>query len=362
MLGFLILFLGGLVGIYFLYVYFWKKSWQRQLTVALDFSKTTLFQEENFTLTETLTNQHLLTLPLLEISIPLKTGFAFIDETGNPVVLQRDIRQLYSLKGYEKIKRQIPLKAVKRGIYPLKTFEIKSKEFLTGAIESATYPYQKELIVYPKYYPPEKIGENYQAELGEFLSPHSLFQDPLTVLNIRQMESRDSFSQINWKKSAAMGELYANQYEVVSNQKVTLVLYLPQRLDWHHEKLAEGALSIFVTVAKSCLFHGMKLEIITNCCNRKEEEIYYPSLESMEPLLYSCASILFEKNLGLENILKRLEMSQTPRLIICSTGKELYQPLKEKLEDTPFVKVQFINAVESKSLEENQEAKEVVIR
>lgn len=316
MLIFLFLLMGLLL---FAYGRYWRKNWQNQVWVGLDLSQKEVFQGESFQLTQIIKNQKLLPLPFLRVSLPLDWPF-YLQHEHLGLQMIRDLHQIYTLKGYDEIKRKFTIKVNKRGIYSLEEVEIYGRDLLLGEEDKKIFSLNQEIIVYPPFLEEEVFTSSFEESLGESLTRFSLYEDPLLFRGVREYISGDSLRQINWKKTAALNGFYVNQYEPVAKKQLTLFLLLPEKFDWHLEKLLEGLLSLYVTVAKECLLQGYQLKILTNGVDKNKQPIFPINVSALEVLLRGAAACDLYVTSNPLNLLEEANQLLNEKMILCSLG------------------------------------------
>lgn len=345
MLIFLFLLVGSLL---FVYGKYWRKSWQNQLWVGLDLSQKEVFQGENFQLTQTLKNQKFLPLPFLRVSLPLDWPF-YLQHEKQGAQMIRDLHQVYTLKSYDEIQRKFTIKVNKRGIYSLEEVEIYGRDLLLGEEDKKIFPLNQEIIVYPPFLEEKVLTTSFEESLGESLTRFSLYEDPLLFRGVREYAAGDSLRQINWKKTAALNGFYVNQYEPVAKRQLTLILLLPEKFDWHLEKLLEGLLSLYVTVAKECLVQGYQLKILTNGVDKNGNPVFPKNVSALEVLLRGGAACSLYETPVSKNLLIEANQSIREKMILCSLQAIL--PEEEALisEIKTHNQVLWLKVVEKKS-------------
>lgn len=147
---------------------------------------------------------------------------------GLPVELRggKGVKQVFSLaiRG----EKTIPYDLVpqKRGFYPLGPVQIS-----TGDPLGLMSPTQKEypsspLTVYPQIVSLTAFGLPSRSPLGTIKHHNPIFEDPSRILGKRDFQNGDSIRRIDWKSSAATGQLQVKLYEASIALEVMIVLDL----------------------------------------------------------------------------------------------------------------------------------------
>lgn len=254
---------------------YFQSRWEQELFVAIQLSATEIFCGETFSLTEKVENRKSLPLPFLQLTIPFKAnGIALVDRQTQHSVPVNDFHQIFALAGGSFLQRRFPLKAEKRGAYPLRTLVVHSRNLFFTPRYQKVYPMQKDILVYPALVPPEKFFERYQMGLGDLLAKISLTQDPLRFFSLRTYQPGDPYRAINWKKTAQQQNLVVNQYQPVAQGSLRIILELPQPYHFQLAKIVEEELSLVATLAQQATALGWQVTVTSNACDEAGANLF----------------------------------------------------------------------------------------
>jgi len=130
-----------------------------------------------------------------------------------PLATPNFFRQVFHLGPHEKISYEYPLYALKRGYYPVGPLFLRTGDFLGLSPEVERQGSIDYLTVYPKIVPITKIGLPTHTPFGSLKHHQPVFEDPSRVMGKRDYQSGDSLRHIDWKASAATGQLTVKKYE-----------------------------------------------------------------------------------------------------------------------------------------------------
>ena len=147
---------------------------------------------------------------------------------GLPVDLRggKGVKQVFSLGIREEKTIPYDLIPQKRGFYPLGPLQIS-----TGDPLGLMRPTQKEypsspLTVYPQIVNMTAFGLPSRSPFGTIKHLNPIFEDPSRIMGKRDFQNGDSIRRIDWKSTAATGQLQVKLYEASIALEVMIVLDL----------------------------------------------------------------------------------------------------------------------------------------
>jgi len=120
-----------------------------------------------------------------------------------------------------RIVRQLTME--KRGVYPLGSAGLAAGDMLGLNSRSKTYPFPRELIVYPRKREALFPTLQFQEFFGLIVSKE-LVEDPCWYAGTREYTGTRPSKFIHWKASARLGELQEKIFDSTSHRKILLVL------------------------------------------------------------------------------------------------------------------------------------------
>ncbi|MBW6465189.1 MAG: DUF58 domain-containing protein [Brevefilum sp.] len=187
---------------------------------------------------------------------------------GLPVDLRsgKGFKQVFSLGIREEKQIGYDLMPRKRGYYPLGPLLISSGDPL-GLMQ----PTQKEfpsspLTVYPQIVNLTAFGLPSRSPFGTIKHKNPVFEDPSRILGKREFQIGDSLRRIDWKSSAATGQLQVKLYEASISLELAILLDLHR--DSYTLKTFYASTELAVTAAASVAAwgktHRQSVGLITN--------------------------------------------------------------------------------------------------
>lgn len=132
----------------------------------------------------------------------------------------------YTLRWYERIRRNFELQGRSRGIYDVGPAALSSGDpwGLFERLLLTSRSRRDYLVVYPEFLPLEALGFPLRDPLGDNRVRRRLFEDPSRVIGIRNYQPQDSFRDIHWKATARTGQMQSKVYEPTRGVNVVLAV------------------------------------------------------------------------------------------------------------------------------------------
>ena len=273
---FLLILAGGFLA-RFLAEKYYEKNWNKRLKVEIRFQPEPVFQGEQGFLTETIENDKRLFLPALQAGFAVSRNLSFGQEENTSVSDQSYKRDIFSVAGRQRIIRQVPFEAVRRGYYEICKVDLVTRGILLSGEMYHTIPCSTYLYVYPNKMAGEKRELLFRRISGVYESRKKLLEDPFLFRGIREYTPEDPMNRINWKASARSGSLMVNQHNSAVSGNVCILLDVEDETVWKYEEIHEEGIRLAAAVAESFLSRGIEVGLITNGRDCQEKsEIFLP--------------------------------------------------------------------------------------
>jgi len=187
----------------------------------------------------------------------------------------KSFKQVFSLATREEKNIQYDLFPHKRGFYRIGPMQISSGDPL-GLLQ----PTQKEipsdsLTVYPYIVQMPALTLPSRSPFGTIKHQNPIFQDPNRILGKRDYQSGDSIRHIDWKSTAATGQLQVKLYEASISLEVVILL------DLHRESYtiktfftaSELAITAAASVAAWGNTHQQAVGLVTNGADPEQNNL-----------------------------------------------------------------------------------------
>lgn len=207
----------------------WSRSSLRGLVYHRRFHFRRLFPDEEVHVQITVENRKLLPLSLLQIEdewplhISPKETITLARAEHDP-----DLGYLintYSLRSYERIRRNFTMLCQQRGVYQIGPAHLMSGDPFSLFDRKLSVGNRHEfLIVYPRLRSLPELGLPLKDPFGDRRVQSRLFEDPNRTMGVRDYAPHDSFRHIHWKATAHAGHLQTRVYEPTRSQRTVLCL------------------------------------------------------------------------------------------------------------------------------------------
>ena len=175
----------------------YQQHWKRELDARVEFQKEPAMEGQDAQLTETITNNKWLFLPLLQVGFHIHRNLWFADGENTSVSDQCYKRDIFSVGSYQRITRTIPFHCSKRGFYELDKVELVTRSPLMTQKHYETLSHPDHFYVYPSLVDERQLEIPFQKVMGSVLAKKSLFEDPFEFQGIREYQLSDPMSRIN---------------------------------------------------------------------------------------------------------------------------------------------------------------------
>lgn len=259
--------------IYTLLQYVYKRFWAKNLTVDIAFDKAYTYMGTEAVITETVTNMKALPLACINMKFKIDKSLDFGNADSNSAVSDNTYRNdIFALLYYQRVTRKIPVKCTKRGVYSIDDVQLVCNGIFMNDVLVAKYPADSMIIVYPAQTDVTRLQIPFSKVMGVIERNRHMFADNFMFRGIRQYETFDPMTNINWKASAKAGELMVNQYNESVSQQVCILLNLEPAGMIGYDKLSEESISIASGLSKLLIEQGVSVSIYSNGCDYKTDK------------------------------------------------------------------------------------------
>lgn len=302
--------IGALLASYIVTICY-QKIWDKNLEIYVKFNEEAAQQGMDSELTETIVNHKWLFLPMLQVGFETHKSLQF-GEGENVSVSDLCYKQdVFSVGGYQKITRTIPFHASKRGYFEINSADLitrsplLTKKFHKAASQN-TYFY-----VYPKLLDDSILDISFQKIMGEMLAKKNIYEDPFEFRGIREYQSSDPMSKINWKASARSRQWMVNQYGSTNAQELIILLDVEDETAWKYDDIHEQQIQLAATLAARFTEEGIPVGLFSNGRDIKSDEILHLEVGTGK-----------QQFLNINRGLSRIDLSKNPESMELLVKKE----------------------------------------
>ncbi|MBQ6661024.1 MAG: DUF58 domain-containing protein [Lachnospiraceae bacterium] len=245
---------------------YYRRHWQDKLQFSLQFSQETSREGEWVSLEEVITNNKAMPLPALKVKFQLSKYMQLEDHDAKKHVTDHYYRNdLFSIGGYKKVIRRIPVMAIKRGPYRVEGIQVVGSDiFFSKQYAYVTDTMHTELLVTPTNYTIGTGDLPFRTMWGDVVSKLKLYEDFSAFAGLRDYQPGDPIQRINWKASARSGDWQVNYYDTTMDKRLHIVLHAERGPMSHEEDLREELLRLGASFSASALGIGQSVSIECN--------------------------------------------------------------------------------------------------
>ena len=223
----------------------YRRSWNRGIGIQVHFDRESVPAGEEFCLLETVENRKRLPVAAMEVAFRVPKGLRFLDAENTQISDYIYKRDLFSLRGMERILRTYHMTALCRGQYHISHISHLAPGlfFRQEYLSDETDP-EEILYVLPARVNVSGILRAVQAVQGERQSLSRRYEDPFSLSSIREYTTSDPMKYVNWKASAKSGGLMVNTFASPEADRVHVLLDLGDDGVRRHPEQIEDSISI----------------------------------------------------------------------------------------------------------------------
>jgi len=260
----------------FLFSYFvtllYRQLWCENLEVDVNFKEESVVEGMESELTEIISNRKWLFLPILQVAFETNRNLRFGQEENVSVSDLCYKRDVFSVGGYQKITRTIPFYCSRRGFYEINSVDVISRTpLLTEKLHSSAKQ-NTHIYGFPKNIEDELLDISFQKIMGEIQARKNIYEDPFEFRGIREYQSTDPMSKINWKASAKSEDWMVNLYGSTNAQEIHILLDLEEEATGKYDDIHEVAIRLAATLSERFIEAGIPAGLVTNAKDIKEDE------------------------------------------------------------------------------------------
>jgi uncharacterized protein (DUF58 family) len=174
---------------------------------------------------------------------------------------------------------------------------------------------EEKILVYPSYSELRHSLFESQSDQGSMALKNRKLQDTSMVVGVREYQSGDRFSRINWKASAKRNEMMTKEFEQGQSNDLFVVM------DDNPTKQFEAIVSFTASLLHTVLKIGTRTGLLTF----SNEQAWFPIKEGeqhFQQLFYHLAKIKAKSSLPIEKIIEldRLSFQQTVSFIVITAN------------------------------------------
>lgn len=250
--------------LYFVQLWLYRRFWDRNLNISIDFAHDVVREGDGNELIEIICNDKKLPMPVVQIKFAITRSFIFPQQDNSAVTDQYYRNDYYSLMPYQKITRRYGFVCSKRGYYMMNGMDIICKDLFLSGMMMRTLTHGAAVCVLPLRLPVDSYPIRARELMGEITDRIRRNEDPFEFAGIREYRTCDTMNRINWKASASAGELRVNKFDSTFTQRVIICLNLECHIKWHEDVFMEEEIRIAASFADHFIAAHIPVALVTN--------------------------------------------------------------------------------------------------
>lgn len=260
----LICFVLGAAIVYWLQMLLCRFFWDRKLSAEALFSEQQAREGDTVQLTASVENRKSIPVVSVKVNVEVERGLDFLDQSNLAISDKNYRSEIFSLRGNERVVRDIPLFCARRGYYRIEGVDLVGNDLFYTRRFMAHQTADSSICVLPGKADARQLLVATQKMSGETVVRSSDCDDPFTFRGIRQYQSFDPMRDINWKASAKTGELRVNIHDFTADQEIVIVLDTEWDSLLKPESLLEESIRIAASLADECIGKGILTALESN--------------------------------------------------------------------------------------------------
>ena len=259
----------GIAIVAFLFVglqrYIYKKYWNKNLDVSIEFTSSGIFQGDEGKLQEIVENHKHLPLPLLHVKFQTSRNLEFFADEGASSTTDKFYHNdIFQVGGGEKITRTLKFVGKKRGYYRIDNIGLEGTDLFLVAQMTDNCETYRYFYVYPRALDTEEMRQSLKQLNGEVLVKRHWQEDPFEYRGIREYQPFDDIRSVNWKATAKTGELKVNQKNYTAQQMIRIFFNMEDVGILKKYDAVEATLRIVVARAENFISQGISVAVYGN--------------------------------------------------------------------------------------------------
>lgn len=251
-----------------------KCLWDHRLTADAVFSEKQVREGEAAQLIASVENRKIIPITTVKVNVAVERGLDFLDQSNLAISDKNYRSEIFSLRGNERVIRDIPLFCARRGYYHIGGIDLVGNDLFYTRRFMAHRKVDSSICVLPGKADARQLMVATQKMSGETVVRSSDCDDPFTFRGIRQYQPFDAIRDINWKASAKTGDLRVNIHDFTADQEIAMVLDTQWDALLRPESLLEESIRIAASLAEEFVAKGIMTSLETNGRDCLTDEVF----------------------------------------------------------------------------------------
>ncbi len=174
---------------------------------------------------------------------------------------------LFSLRWYQRERRNFQLLLSKRGVYRVGPIQIRSGDLFGFFDKDQDIDQVDYLTVFPEPYPFKKLPFPSSNPFGDYSARRRLYTDINQPMGVREYQPEDDFRHIHWPATAHTASIQVKVYQPVSSHVLMVCLNamtLPHYWEGTDPELLEHLVKVATSIVERAFKDGYRVGIASN--------------------------------------------------------------------------------------------------
>jgi uncharacterized protein (DUF58 family) len=215
-------------------------------------------------------NRKLLPLSWLRVQDPWPRAVGPDDEdllAPTHITTEGMLTNVFSLRWYERARREYNLLFRKRGVYTVGPARLQSGDLFGMYDDLRVTGTTETLTVFPQLLPLRELDLPAEDPFGDRRSRRRLFEDPNRPMGVREYHPEDEFRKVHWPATARTGALQVKVYQPTSAQVMVVCLNVStfvRHWEGTDPELLEHLVQSTATMVNQGILDGYSVGMISN--------------------------------------------------------------------------------------------------
>ncbi len=260
----------SMLAIILAFAHWWQRRSLQGVRYTRDFIYHRGFPGEILPMQVVAENRKFLPLPWLSVQdlMPRAVG-PVKEEALKPGVTKEQgvLASVFSLRWYERDRRNYQLLLRKRGVYRIGPARLGAGDIFGLFDQEAEAGRLDYLTVFPEPLSFRSLGLSADNPMGIRRARRRLFEDPNLPMGVREYQPEDDFRRIHWPATARTGQLQVKVFQPVSAQVLVICLNVSTLANyWEgaNPDLLEHLVRVTAALAQQALDAGYRVGLVSN--------------------------------------------------------------------------------------------------
>lgn len=291
----------------------------RKMTYERSISAAAAFEGQKVYMIENIENNNFLPIPWMKAESRISPNLAVASGKNMASVQEGYHRSVFSIMPYYRFKRTHEVTCLQRGDYNVGNVTITTGDIFGFVSKISTYENEARLLVYPNPLQEDKLINCFHSLQGDVVVRRFINPDPFMVAGVRQYQSGDPMSSINWKATARTNTMQVYKYDYSADSNILILFNIDsssKQDPYPNEeecRQIEFGIHFCAAIVEKSINQGIATGFCSNGHFRDEAEIVNIPSRCSKPQLYTIfeamARLQLHRTLSFYTMIKNIRSS-----------------------------------------------------